>query len=602
MFKKMQEDKKKRGMPQASADEAVREAPGLRVGRDAWKWPPVWPYDESLFQVMADTKKVEAPQKQDLEQIASMLSGVQKVPDMAGTNGKSEEEEEEEQEKFKPLEYWTSPDAIEGLDSDAQDKLKGHLGYYLKEGMSVLELGASSDSYLPDYLSLSRHVGVGANQAAMDRNSRLTESLVVDLNKAVPGRDVDNDDLRRLAQEPFDAIIMTDTIDYLTFPREVFRSAWYLLKPGGTMFVSFSGKSKDNEDAQTGIWTQYNDDQHLWMAGSFFHFSAGDGWEQLLGFDISPETAKDASANAIESIFDKGKANNIYIVQATKGFQDTDINPENLEQSIGSLCWMLPVMEDRDKNLVVPRLARIYESTSHSGIHEAVKRNIPNLPKVYEALSKMDAFSFTFSMQAQMAADLISDPCFTASDEQLLQLRQGLGLRTPSPEVWVPIGQNTANMDVQDRISLLAYIVPRFGSDDPAQDAALQGFVEGLKPTYSVIRRKCPDWSAADVELMGTELLATEILTVGRSTREEFATWLGDLRATELETLLATRKSLQQSAKTELEKFKKDQAEEAEALAEYKRKYDEQIQTARQERSMYFNARTQKMELMEKKK
>ena len=80
--------------------------------------------------------------------------------------------------------------------------------------------------------------------------------------------DVDNDDFRRLAQEPFDVVLMANTIDFLTNPREVFRSAWYLLKPGGQMLVAFSSKAATQgkyPDAVTKMWTDFNDDQHMWM-------------------------------------------------------------------------------------------------------------------------------------------------------------------------------------------------------------------------------------------------------------------------------------------------------------------------------------------------
>jgi hypothetical protein len=89
--------------------------------------------------------------------------------------------------------------------------------------MSVLELGAAENSYLPEGLKLSRHVGVGANKKLMDQNSALTERLIVDLNDVIKERDVNSDDLRRLASDPFDAIIMANTVDYLTNPREVYR-------------------------------------------------------------------------------------------------------------------------------------------------------------------------------------------------------------------------------------------------------------------------------------------------------------------------------------------------------------------------------------------
>ena len=232
---------------------------------------------------------------------------------------------------------------------------------------------------------------------------------------------------------------------------------------------------------------------------------------------------------------------------------------------------------------------------------EAIERNIPNLPKIYEALIKMDTFSFTFSMQSQLATDLISDPDFTASEEQILALKQGLGLRSPSAEFWVPIGQNTANMDIEERISLLAYIVPRFGSGNPEQEEALQAFVSGLAPTYSVIRSKCSELSDADVELLGTELLATEVLTVGRSTREEFAAWMMALEPDELREMLTLRKSLRESAKKELADYRQQLVDEQRMKDEYRQKYEEQIKAARENRSLFFNPKTRKMELLDNK-
>ena len=56
--------------------------------------------------------------------------------------------------------------------------------------MSVLELGAAEESYLPDGLQLSRHVGVGADKQLMGENSALTESLVADLNDVIEEEEI----------------------------------------------------------------------------------------------------------------------------------------------------------------------------------------------------------------------------------------------------------------------------------------------------------------------------------------------------------------------------------------------------------------------------
>lgn len=89
--------------------------------------------------------------------------------------------------------------------------------------MSVLELGAAEESYLPDGLKLSRHVGVGANKALLKENSALTESLIVNLNDIVEEQGVNSDELKALGADTFDVILMANTIDFLTSPREVFR-------------------------------------------------------------------------------------------------------------------------------------------------------------------------------------------------------------------------------------------------------------------------------------------------------------------------------------------------------------------------------------------
>ena len=598
-LKKRQEEERKKNMPMADAEQLSREAPGLRVGTDTWRWPAVWPYEDSLFRPTAAEPPVTATQ--NIDNLASMISGVAQAS--AGT---VEDQEEDQQTTFDPLEYWNSEEGNKKteLDPEAVAKLKEHYAFYLKDGVSILEFGAAEESYLPDNITPSRHVGVGASTKLMETNPSLTEILQADLNKVIKDRDIDNDDVRRLSQDPFDVVIMANTIEFLAHPREVFRSAWYLLKPGGIMMVPFSGKDATKDkftQAQTKMWREYNDDQHLWMAGSFFQFSASDGWENLLGFDISPESAKKANKKGIEALMERGKNNNIYVVQATKAAQVDGIDPDDVERSIGSMSWMLPVLEQRDKGLLLPRLARAYETAENDMAREAIERNIPNLPKIYEALIKMDTFAFTFSMQSQLATDLISDPDFTASDEQILALKQGLGLRKPSEEFWVPIGQNTANMDIDERICLLAYIVPRFGSGNPEQEEALKAFVSGLAPTYSVISSKCSELSDADVELLGTELLATEVLTLGRSTREEFAAWMAALEPDELRELLTLRKSLRESAKKELADYRNQLAEEQRMREEYRQKYDEQIKAARENRSLFFNPKTRKMELLDNK-
>lgn len=163
------------------------------------------------------------------------------------------------------------------------------------------------------------------------------------------------------------------------------------------------------------------------------------------------------------------------------------------------------------------------------------------------------------------------------------------------------MGENTSAMTAENKINLLSHLVPRFGSGDPDQEAALQAFVDGMKPTYSTIRKKCPDLGEGDIQLLGTELLAAEILIPGRSTREEFAAWLGALSASEMKSILAERTRSKTEALDELQSFRAARAA-AEAEEEAQRnKMREQVMKAREDRTMIFNPRTGKMEPKEKK-
>eukprot|EP00559_Dactyliosolen_fragilissimus_P001479 CAMPEP_0184867870 /NCGR_PEP_ID=MMETSP0580-20130426/28014_1 /TAXON_ID=1118495 /ORGANISM="Dactyliosolen fragilissimus" /LENGTH=584 /DNA_ID=CAMNT_0027368349 /DNA_START=267 /DNA_END=2024 /DNA_ORIENTATION=- len=583
----MREEQAKKNIPMASEAERENDAPGLRVGTNAWKWPPVWPYQEESFMRPKEIPKAPTPN------LSTMMTGG--IPDI------KDEPVSEEVEKLNILKYWSEENTAKTeIDEEAAEKIRSHYGFYLRDGMSVLEFGAAEESYLPENIKLASHVGVGASKKLMEENSALTKVIVADLNDVEEEKGVNSDDLRSLGANSFDVILMANTIDFLTSPREVFKSAWYLLKPGGTMIVSFANKdayTSKFQEAQTKMWMDMTDDQHMWICGSFFQFSAGSGWENLKGFDISPEESQ--KKEGLQALINQNQKMNMYVVQASKAFQDDSIDPNNPEKSFRSKMWLLPTMEDRDKQLLAPRLARAFQSLKNDDEKDAIARHVDVLPRVYESLVKMDTFSFTFSMQAQLAADLVTDKDFDANDEQILALKMGLGLRAPSKEFWEPVGRLTGAMVPEDKVNLLAHIVPRFGSGDPNQEACLGNFVTGLSPTFSVLKSKSPGMTESDIQLLGTEMLAAEILKPGRSSKEQFASWLGSLTEEEMKEYLKRRKSFKELAIVEMKEMQAERQAEKERIEEYRKKMMEQQEKARAERSMAFNPETGKMEKIE---
>ena len=116
------------------------------------------------------------------------------------------------------------------------------------------------------------------------------------------------------------------------------------------------------------------------------------------------------------------------------------------------------------------------------------------------------------------------------------------------------------------------------------------------------VQIKCPSMKEGDVQLLGSELLAAEILIPGRSTREQFAAWLGAMSEVDLEFILTKRKSYKEDAKRELKSVQEDREAEEKRVQERREKIQEQVMAARENRSVIFNPRTGKMEEHEEKK
>ena len=119
--------------------------------------------------------------------------------------------------------------------------------------------------------------------------------------------------------------------------------------------------------------------------------------------------------------------------------------------TLRSVLWTTPVLESRDKMLLVPRLARLWSGLPDAGRRAAIEGCAAHLPKMYELLAKMDSFAFPFNLQATLAADLVSEPGFDSGDEgQMDALAQGLGLNTPGPE-WTAVGTGTSSLQPEVR-------------------------------------------------------------------------------------------------------------------------------------------------------
>jgi hypothetical protein len=115
MIRKMREDQEKKKKPMASDQERAYEAPGLRVGSGAWKWPPVWPYEESFFTVKEDLIAQKAPDMNGmaglLNQGMTELNGAPKTLPVSSVDVKT---------TFDALKYWEEEKANVATEMDPE--------------------------------------------------------------------------------------------------------------------------------------------------------------------------------------------------------------------------------------------------------------------------------------------------------------------------------------------------------------------------------------------------------------------------------------------------------------------------------------------------
>ena len=170
------------------------------------------------------------------------------------------------------------PDAFGRLDESddrvfyAADRFVGHLddaalatveafigGLVAEPSPVVLDLMASWDSHVPDYVRPSRLVGLGLNERELQRNAALTEYVVHDLNcePRLP-----------FPSETFDVVLNTVSVDYMTRPFEVFREVGRILKPGGLFLVIFSNRYFPPKVVR--VWRESSEQERVIIVEDYF--------------------------------------------------------------------------------------------------------------------------------------------------------------------------------------------------------------------------------------------------------------------------------------------------------------------------------------------
>lgn len=139
----------------------------------------------------------------------------------------------------------------------------------------VLDLMSSWVSHLPPEVSYARVTGLGMNRRELERNPRLTDCTVHDLNTTpeLPFGD-----------GAFDAVVNAVSVQYLTRPVEVFASVRRVLRPGGLHIVATSHRLFPTK--AVALWQALDPADRLRLIAAYFERAGG--WEPAAFLDRSP--------------------------------------------------------------------------------------------------------------------------------------------------------------------------------------------------------------------------------------------------------------------------------------------------------------------------
>jgi SAM-dependent methyltransferase len=186
--------------------------------------------------------------------------------------------------------FYESARLVYHIDDAAVGALTEYYSKHLKDGEDVLDICSSWVSHYPKDWKGGKVVGLGMNEYELSQNPQLTSFDVRDLNE---------DPVFPYEDESFDKVTCVVSIDYLNKPREIFSEIARVLRPGGECLLSMSNRCFPTKAFQ--IWLQTSDVEHVFIAGSFFHYAGS----------FEPPSCDDISPNP-------GRSDPLYIVKATK--------------------------------------------------------------------------------------------------------------------------------------------------------------------------------------------------------------------------------------------------------------------------------------------
>lgn len=165
--------------------------------------------------------------------------------------------------------FYDQPRWVQHIDDSAIQVIKSLYGRLLKNDMRVLDLMSSWQSHIPSKLRLEKLTGLGLNREELNKNKILNDWVVHDLN-AKPKLPFESHE--------YDAVICTNSIEYLIHPDAIFDEIVRVLRTNGLVIVIFSNRWFPPKAIQ--IWEELHEFERM---GLILEYLRKDGKFKDLG-------------------------------------------------------------------------------------------------------------------------------------------------------------------------------------------------------------------------------------------------------------------------------------------------------------------------------
>lgn len=181
--------------------------------------------------------------------------------------------------------FYNKARLVQHLDATCRQHIRTLYHAHLQPGMQVLDLMSSWVSHF-DRKDGIEVTGLGLNEEELSNNDTLDSYVVHDLNRQpeLP-----------FADQTFDLVLCTASVEYLVKPHEVFDDIARCLKPGGRCIVSFSDRWFPPKAIM--LWSTLHPFERLGLVTSYFRAGGGFTDIETLSIRHYPRPADDKYAD-----------------------------------------------------------------------------------------------------------------------------------------------------------------------------------------------------------------------------------------------------------------------------------------------------------------